>query len=75
VIGYVTSCCVVEKTQVGMACIDREHAEEKAEIGLLLLPRKEGAAEKARAELKIGDKVSPQVRAVVLARFHFFGGK
>jgi glycine hydroxymethyltransferase len=75
VIGFVTSCCVVGKSQIGMAYIDREYSEEKTELGIVTLPRKEGETDRPRSELKIGDKVSPHYRAVVLPRFQFFGSR
>jgi glycine hydroxymethyltransferase len=76
VVGYVTSACVVDKVQIGLAYINKEYADEKTELGIVMLPRKEGAAaEKAKADLKIGDKITPHYRAVVLPRFQFFGAK
>lgn len=76
VIGTVTSACVVDKIQIGLAYIHKDYADEKTEFGVVMLPRKEGAAqEKPKAELKVGDKITPHYRAVVLPRFQFFGAK
>ncbi len=75
VIGYVTSACVVEKVQIGLAYVNKEYSDEKTEIGIVMLPRKEGAVEIPKTDLKMGDKVTPHYRGVVLPRFQFFGAK
>jgi glycine cleavage system aminomethyltransferase T len=72
-IGFVTSCILIDKAQIGLAIVDHAYATEGTELGIFILPHKDrDAAEKAKSQLQIGDKVSVHEEAVVLPRFHFF---
>ncbi len=72
-VGFVTSCVMIDKSQVGMAIVDHEPAAEGSELGIFILPHRDrDAAEKARAQLQPGDKVSVPEEAVVLPRFALF---
>ena len=69
-IGFVTSCAAVDGLQLGMAYIDRRASAEGTGLGIFPLGAGgRGHAEKARAELTPGDRVSVPVEATVLRRF------
>jgi len=68
--GRVTSCALVEGTQVGLAYVDRNFTEEGKKMGIFILPRKEKIPpERSKDELTIGDKVLLHEEAIVLSRF------
>ena len=67
VIGRVTSCVSLGATQIGLALIDRVKLEAGTSIALLNPPGDE-AAGKTIADLRVGDRLPPSVRAIVLPR-------
>ncbi len=72
-IGYVTSCVLIEKTQLGLALVDEVHTEEGSEFGVFILPKRNAdQPEKARASLETGDRVLLHEDGVVLPRFASF---
>ncbi len=66
-IGRVTSCVSLGERQIGLALIEQTSLEPGTAIGLLNPPAG-NAAEKTMAELQIGDRLPPLVRATVLPR-------
>ncbi len=72
-IGYVTSCVLIEKTQLGLALVDGEYAEEGTVFGVFILPKRNAdQPEKARADLEPGDRVLLHEDGTVLPRFAGF---
>ncbi len=67
VIGLVTSCVSLGEAQVGLALLERARLEPGTPIALLNPPG-EKAAVKAMADLRVGDRVPPRVRATILPR-------
>jgi glycine hydroxymethyltransferase len=67
VIGRVTSCVSLGETQIGLALLERARLEPGTPISLLNLPG-EKTAVRSMADLQIGDRVPPLVRATVLPR-------
>jgi glycine hydroxymethyltransferase len=67
VVGRVTSCVSLGETQIGLALLERPGLEPGGSIALLNPPG-EKAAGKTIADLQIGDRVPPLVRATVLPR-------
>ena len=67
VIGRVTSCVSLGETQIGLALFEHTRIEPGASIALLNPPRERDAG-KTMADLQIGDRVPPLVRAIVLPR-------
>ncbi|MBI2901877.1 MAG: glycine cleavage system aminomethyltransferase GcvT [Planctomycetes bacterium] len=73
-VGFVTSCAMIDKTQIGMAIVEHEYAAVEKELGVFILPHKErDVAEKAKSKLEFGDRVAVPEEAVVIARFATFG--
>ena len=68
VIGRVTSCVSLGETQVGLALLERTRLEPGASIALLNPPGEKAAGKKTMADLQIGDRVPPLVRAIVVPR-------
>jgi len=69
-IGRVTSCALVEGIQLGLACVDKDSAEEGRKIGIFILPRGgKFSPEAPKAKLTRGDKVLLHEEAIVLSRF------
>ena len=69
-IGHVTSCVAVEGVQIGLAYVDRRSTDEGT--ALLIYPLGTSGktqSEKARADLRRGDRVSVPVEATVIRRF------
>jgi len=72
-VGFVTSCVLIDKTQIGMAVVAHEFSAEGSELGVFVLPHKErDGAEKSKSKLGVGDRVSVPEEAVVLSRFEIF---
>jgi len=72
-IGFVTSCVLIDKSQIGLAVVDSAYSIEGTELGVFILPHRDReTAEKPRAQLQIGDRVSVAEEAMVLPRFAFF---
>jgi glycine hydroxymethyltransferase len=67
VIGRVTSCVSLGELQIGLALLERTNIEAGTPIALLNPPGKR-AAETPLAKLRIGDRVPPLARAIVLPR-------
>jgi glycine hydroxymethyltransferase len=68
-IGNVTSCTLVEGTQIGMAYVNKAYAKEGTKIGIFALSRDGRTSDKSIQELKLGDRTLLHVEAVVLSRF------
>ncbi len=69
VIGQVTSCAMdTEGYLVGLACIDRRHAEEGTEINIFPRPTRE-AWDKPYEELEVGDRLVLHSEATIVSRF------
>jgi glycine hydroxymethyltransferase len=67
VIGHVTSCSLdTEGYLLGQAYLNQQYTEPGAAIGVFATPTK---AEKAKGELKVGDRVQLHDAATVLTRF------
>ncbi len=72
-VGYVTSCVLIEKTQLGLALVDEAHTEEGSEFGVFILPKRNAdQGEKARAHMEVGDRVLLHEDGVILPRFASF---
>jgi glycine hydroxymethyltransferase len=70
-VGFVTSCAMVDKAQVGLAYVEREGAAVGARLGIFILPHKE-TPEKPKPQLDFGDRVLTHEEAEVLPRFAAF---
>jgi len=68
-IGRVTSCTLVEGVQIGMALVDKRHAEPGTQIAIFPAPTGRGLTVKAPADLDQGDSVILPITATVLSRF------
>jgi glycine hydroxymethyltransferase len=69
VIGQVTSCAQdTEGFLVGMACIDRRHAQMGEELNIFPRPTRE-AWDKPYEELEVGDRLVVHSEATVISRF------
>ena len=66
-IGLVTSCVSLGETQIGLALIERTRLDPGTSIGVLNPPGDKSAG-KTLADLRIGDRLPPLVRATVLPR-------
>ena len=71
-VGFVTSCVMVDKTQIGLAYVDREASVPGSRLGIFLLPHKKESQEKPKVDLTFGDRVLVQEEAEVLPRFAGF---
>lgn len=72
-VGHVTSCVLIDKSQIGLAIVDHDYTAEGTELGIFILPHRErDAAEKPKSRLEPGDRVAVPEEAVVVARFAIF---
>jgi len=67
IIGTVTSCISLGETQIGLALLERTGIEPETAISLLNPPAGT-TGEKRLADLQVGDRVPPVIRAVVVHR-------
>ena len=68
-IGKVTSACLVEGYQLGLAYIDRKYLDEGTQLGIFAIPHDKMKPEPAKNELDKGDKLYLHDWATVISRF------
>ena len=68
-VGRVTSCALVEGTQIGLALVERRYAEPGTPLAIYPAAGGKGQALKPPSDLGEGDTVTLPVWATVLARF------